>query len=156
MLSNEEIKSINKKLCEEFPFLLPRNVWTDKLDEDYAYEYTWLDQMPQGWRDNFSIDMCKEIKEALIRADCLDKYRISQIKEKYGELRWYDFGAPTTVHDIVHKYARLSHYICINCGKNADYVTLDWISPFCKDCIGESISHCEEVTKYWVSEVDLP
>ena len=31
----------NKELIKKYPFLLPRNVWTDKVPEDYDYSYTY-------------------------------------------------------------------------------------------------------------------
>ena len=84
----------NKKLIEKFPFLLPRNRFTDKVPKDYDYSYTELDDMPDGWRKAFGIQMCQEIRDDLIQFDYLDKYRIVQIKEKFGGLRWYDNGTP--------------------------------------------------------------
>ena len=38
----------NKKLVKEFPFLLPRNVWTGEIISDYDYSFTELDSMPDG------------------------------------------------------------------------------------------------------------
>ena len=133
-------------LCLRFPFLYPRNRWTDKhynnwkindfhqknWTKAYKYEedksssdsmgkwkvidkklalkikildsieqflsifhclpsYTELDAMPKGWRKCFGIQMCKEIKKALLEDGGRKKlynYRISQIKEKFG---CYDF-----------------------------------------------------------------
>lgn len=131
----EEERAENKRLIEEYPFLMPRNRWTDKVPDDYNYEYTELDSMPDGWRKAFGEQMCKELKEELIRVNYLDDYRISQIKEKYGTLRWYDFGNTKEGYEIIHKYEGLSAQTCIHCGKPAKWMTTDWISPFCDDCI---------------------
>ena len=38
----------NKKLIEEFPFLLPKNRFTGEVISDYDYEFTELDSMPSG------------------------------------------------------------------------------------------------------------
>jgi len=130
----EEIKR-NKELVKEYPFLLPRNRWTGEVPEDYDYSYTEIDAMPKGWRKAFGDQMLKELKEAL--GDFADKYRITQIKEKYGALRWYDSGCTKEGHDVVNKYEQLSNYICIKCGKPATKVTTGWISPLCDDCIGD-------------------
>lgn len=46
-------KEYNKQLVEKYPFLLPRNRWTGKVQEDYDYSYTELDGMPDGWRKAF-------------------------------------------------------------------------------------------------------
>ena len=69
------------------------------IDEDsYDYEFTFLDDMPKGWRKCFGISICKEIKASLKRHNCLKEYRITQIKEKFGGLRWYNAAAPEEVY----------------------------------------------------------
>ena len=128
----------NKELIERYPFLLPRNRFTNKIPENFNYSYTELDAMPDGWRNTFGERMCEEIRNALIEANCLDKYRISQIKEKYGTLRWYDFGATQKVYDIISKYEYLSQFICDRCGKPADYQTCGWIENICNKCYNAS------------------
>ena len=79
---DEKIIAENKRLVEEYPFLIPRNRFTDEIPDDYDYTYTELDDMPDGWRKAFGEQMCAEIKEAL-GPDIYD-YRVIQIKEKYG------------------------------------------------------------------------
>ena len=110
MQSNKES---NQKLIERFPFLIPRNRWTGKIPEDYDYSYTELDSMPDGWRKAFGEQMCEDIREELVRAEYLDQYRITQIKEKYGTLCWYDFGCTERMlRDIIPKYERLWEADC--------------------------------------------
>lgn len=125
-------KEENKKLIEEFPFLLPRNRWTGEVSEDYDYTHTELDSMPRGWRKAFGLEMCRELKEAL--GDFVEEYRIAQIKEKYGGLRWYDFGCTKEGRAVIGKYAALSKETCIACGKPATHTTTGWIEPYCDDC----------------------
>ena len=110
-------KNFNKFLCEKYPFLIPRNRWSgmriteaqnggywpsssDEIPE-YDYEYTELDSMPDGWRIAFGAQMCEELRDELLRFDYLDKYEITQIKEKYGSLRWYDNGHPIGKLELV-------------------------------------------------------
>ena len=90
MQSNKES---NQKLIERFPFLMPRNRWTGEVPEDYDYSYTELDSMPDGWRKAFGEQMCEDIREELVRAEYLDQYRITQIKEFAGKLAGYEDGA---------------------------------------------------------------
>lgn len=128
-------KEYNKQLVEKYPFLLPRNRWTGKVPADYDYSYTELDDMPDDWRKAFGEQMCEEIKQELEEKGLLDQYRISQIKEKYGVLRWYDFGCTEKIWtEIIPKYQKLSTRTCIKCGKPATKVTLGWISPYCDEC----------------------
>lgn len=116
----EKVKKFNKDLLEKYPWLTPFNNWSGKKitdcirpngeegfwpgdpekHPDYDYEYTLLDNMPDGWRIAFGDQMCEEIDRELRRFDYQDKYRIVQIKEKYGSLRWYDNGTPFKLSDI--------------------------------------------------------
>ena len=148
----ERTKEENRELCDRYPFLIPWNVWTGKRITDakeggyylhspkvipeYDYEYTLLDDMPDGWREAFGIRMCEEIRDALIEDGDLDRYRVVQIKEKYGMLCWYDNGVKvgSRVHNIIRKYESISAGTCIVCGQPATRITLGWISPFCDDC----------------------
>lgn len=182
-------------LCIRFPFLYPRNRWTDKhwncwKIEDYhkehwnkAYKwetddsapciavgdwkvinkwiafkinfldgiekflsvfhciptYTELDAMPKGWRKVFGIQMCKEIKHALLEdgRKKLYKYRIIQIKEKFGLLCWYDSCGNEETDNIICKYEKISQHTCICCGRTAKYQTQGWIENYCEKCIPE-------------------
>ena len=132
------VQKHNKWLCDTYPWLLPRNVWTDKIPDDYDYSYTILDDMPDGWRDAFGEQICSEIEAILEEADYQDKYRIMQIKEKFGSLRWYDNGAPASIYkriqDVIRRYELISYKTCIACGAPADGLTAGWIMPFCQHC----------------------
>ena len=132
-------KESNKKLVEKYPFLRLSDEWTGDHFDDDDFAYTWLDDMPYGWRKAFGEQMCDEIKEELIRCNYLDKYRIIQIKEKFGGLRWYDTGVPDgcKVWDIIRKYEKISATTCIGCGKPATKVSTGWICPWCDDCANE-------------------
>ena len=55
-----EDKERNKALVERYPFLLPRYEWSQEPLDDYDYEFTNLDDIPQGWVKSFGIQMCEE------------------------------------------------------------------------------------------------
>lgn len=100
--------------------------------------YTELDSMPNGWRNAFGAQLCEELKQVLKKHKYLYKYRITQIKEKFGELRWYSNGSPEGCeYPIIDKYEKLSRKTCIICGKPATYVSIGWICPYCNDHIGD-------------------
>ena len=130
----DKVVKDNKALISVYPFLLPRNRWTGRVVEDYDYSWTELDAMPGGWRKAFGIDLCRDLKEALVKSNMLDKYRISQIKEKYGSLRWYDFGNTKEGYEVIDRYEKLSEETCIACGDKATRISIGWISPFCDSC----------------------
>ena len=142
-IKKKQIKMENKRLCKRYPFLRPRNRFDDiimwehpKWDWRYQrpYEWTELDIMPDGWRKAFGKQMCEEIRNVLIENNYLYKYRIVQIKEKYGSLRWYDWGGPQKVQDIIDKYEHISARTCIRCGRPATKISTGWICPFCDKC----------------------
>ena len=143
-------------LCGKYPFLIPRYDWSGEIIEDYDYTSTYLDDIPVGWKIAFGEMMCEEIKQELVRCNYLDKYMITQIKEKYGELRWYDNGTPVDckVPEIIDNYSMLSRNICIICGKPDVPITDNgWISPYCKKCYTAPSGwykeeHSDEIDKF--------
>lgn len=139
------LKDHNKDLIAEFPYLQPRNVWTGQVPEDYDYSYIRGDcEIPEGWKNLF-MQLCRDIKQPLIDANYLNKFMFSQIKEKYGTLRAYCFGAPEAVHNIINKYEHISQYVCQKCGKPARWVTTGWIASYCDDCVGDSKCYSENI-----------
>lgn len=143
----------NKWLVTEYPWLFPRNVWTDEKVKDYDYEFTLLDEMPVGWHLRFGLQMCEEINNLLKEVDYVDKYRILQIKEKYGSLRWYSGRVPESIsarhEEIIEKYTNLSMYTCIICGAPATVVTTGWIEPFCSDCVNGYDLNYKEINEFY-------
>lgn len=146
----KQLKLQNKKLVKRYPFLLPRNVWTDILPKDYDYTYTLLDEMPEGWRKSFGLMLCEEIRQELIEYNYLYNYRVIQIKEKFGGLRWYDNGAPGNIHDILRKYEYISEFTCIYCGKfNVSMFDDGWVCPYCDPCfINKRKNYMKNYGKY--------
>ncbi len=65
----------NRRLIEQYPFLLPWGTGSTN------FESTELDTMPTGWRIAFGEELCKEIMAELTQNNCVDSYRIVQIKE---------------------------------------------------------------------------
>lgn len=144
-IKKKQTKMENKRLCRRYPFLRPRNRFDDVIMWDHPkwdwcygrpYEWTELDSMPDGWRKAFGKQMCEEIRKELIKFNYLYKYRIVQIKEKYGSLRWYDWGYPkdSKIGEIIDKYEDISTHTCIRCGRPATKISTGWISPFCDKC----------------------
>lgn len=126
----------NKELIEKYPWLQIRNVWTGELVEPEDYEFTWLDDLPNGWRKAFGLQMVKELDKILRKANYQNEYRITQIKEKYGGLRWYDNGVPKTIFKKyckwLAKYEKLSEHTCLVCGKPGEIdCTQYWLIPLC-------------------------
>lgn len=147
----EDIVRKNRELIEKYPFLAVKDYDCDSdsyfIPEDYDYDFTWLDDMPDGWRTAFGEQLCQELKDALDEYNYTDEYIIVQIKEKFGGLRIYDNGIPVgcRAHDIIRKYEGISYDTCIRCGKPATKMSLGWICPYCYDCAEELKLRCEDI-----------
>lgn len=118
---NLEITSEEKEqLMKEYPFLRNGN-------------YCWFDSIPSGWRKIVKNKLPK-IKNRLIEINKLDTYKISDIKEKWGFLRWYDNSSDEIIISLIGELEKESEHTCIICGNVAKWISLGWISPYCDDC----------------------
>lgn len=131
----------NYFLVKKYPFLKPSCGWGVDMEYHrkgyrYHYEETWLDGMPRGWRKAFGRQLCEDLKKAL--ANCCyntNDYKVHQVKEKFGELCWYDEGGNNITRDVINKYEQLSTKTCQICGAEAEYVTAGWIGYYCGNCV---------------------
>lgn len=117
-----------KELIELYPFLKINNSYYNS-----EKEITWLDFMPQGWVETIGLPLCRELKDKLNELNMLEDYEVFQVKEKYGELRWYDNGNDE-IENIIDKYTTLSKNTCAECGKPAVILTKGYILPLCNKC----------------------
>lgn len=61
---------------------------------------------------------------------------ITQIKEKFGGLRFYYYGGDEEVRGMVRLAESLSYHICEHCGSTKNVTqTKGWIKTLCEDCI---------------------
>ena len=125
----------NKRLIEKYPYLMPINLWTLEPVKDYEFDYIRGDhELPDGFMRCFLL-YCKAIRPGLIEADFIDKFKFSQIKEKYNRLVMYNCGYPEAIDDFEGIYSRLSYHICQICGKSATVESQGWLASYCDDCI---------------------
>lgn len=139
-LKNAPIDSSDHKrwLLMEYPWLRMEDseevVYFD-LEEDKIH--TFIDCAPGGWA-KLCEDLCAELKPLLEKAGYVDEYKLCQVKEKFGGLRWYDCGIPEPISDeydtLIQKYEDLSYKTCCICGAPATKMSMGWISPFCDKC----------------------
>lgn len=148
-LSPEE----GKMLIKRYPFLLPRNRWTDQVPEDYDYTYTEIGALERGWLLAFGVEMLEELRSILDNVGGLEKYRIIQIKEKYGYLHWYA-GCPKECAEEherwLGKYEKLSFRTCIYCGKLATKVRMGYIIPLCDECAELKAPNATDDISVWI------
>jgi|LSQX01.2.fsa_nt_gb hypothetical protein len=129
----------------KYKWLILRNDWTNEpiLDDSGNY-MSWAENIPYGWHKAFGEQMIDELNTLLEKYNHVDNYKILQIKEKYGSIRWYDNGYPSEMDkeywEWLNKYERLSLDTCITCGSPATHMTKGWILPKCDRC---DLRRCE-------------
>ena len=61
--------------------------------------------------------------------------KCTQVKEKFGSLRFYYSGGDAQVDGMVSLAAHMSYYICIDCGSREHLGrTEGWVSTKCQSC----------------------
>lgn len=117
------IKWIDEKVLDRILFLPTCTEW---------------DVMPAGWNKAFGKQYLKDLKKQLKKDKMLYKFRILDLKEKYGTLRFnYNYGSQE-LYDIISNYESLSWHTCIQCGKPATHTSKGWIAPYCTECVNNS------------------
>lgn len=155
--SEKIIKEYNEDLLRRYPWLriTSKYDYTGEFIDPDAYEYTWADAIPSGWRLAFGDQMIEELDQLIKKYNVKD-YSIDQIKEKFGELRWYDNGFPKEGRDEYNewedRHTELSCKTCIRCGEPAKHLTKGWIMPVCKECLSKSIHTKKDATPITVRE----
>lgn len=126
----------NKCLCYIMPFLLPL-LSDGQPPKGYNYEFTWLDEVPKGWRELF-LEKCAKLSDILDYDYSENEFRILEIKEKYGELRIYYTGAECVSEEIDRLFEEVrmaSKYTCIVCGDQYDTsFSKKFGVPMCASC----------------------
>lgn len=135
-----------------------------KYDDEALQElYPWADYsvcfgMPNGWMLAFGAELINDIdllvrhmsqplpeyegEPGAPRADddypYPDVFCVTQVKEKFGELRFYvDGGADQSdlINDLIGVYSTISARTCVGCGSYHDVrMTRGWVNPICREC----------------------
>jgi len=60
---------------------------------------------------------------------------VVQVKEKYGQLRFYTSGTTEQFHDLIDVMSWASECMCENCGKVGQLLQYGWWKTRCPKCI---------------------
>jgi len=86
---------------------------------------------PEGW-ELLLIELCEQIAP-LIGPD----FRVAQVKEKFGGLRFYCSGSNAEVDDLIWAAEAASVETCQGCGWPGTRRGKGWIQTLCKECAEE-------------------
>ena len=95
-----------------------------------------------GWCE-LIYNLCEEIEEYFLSQEenvIPEWFYITQIKEKFGSLRFYVSSAPMEIYDLINKAEEESFTICEVCGRQGQYRDdLSWILTLCDSCLDKHI-----------------
>lgn len=124
------IKWIDEKILDNI-FILPTyNEW---------------EAMPYGWNKAFGKQFLKDLKKQLKKDKMLYSWRITTIKEKWGEFNLYCNKGTKELYSLIHKYENLSWNYCMKCGKPSTVKSIGWVLPYCKECAEKDNVHYEDI-----------
>lgn len=127
----------NIELVNKYPFLWPRYLNSDNFGEKwepYNYDYTELDNLPDGWVNSWVPKFLEEVKEILIKKNLLNDYFVV----RFVHTLWNKFNFKGNIDipeitELVKKYQTELAKYCMFCGKEPVYKST-WGFYACKEC----------------------
>lgn len=114
--------------------------WLNAILEKYprifaGKEPAWSD-LPEGWYRLLDA-LCKSIELSLTDEQLRD-FRVTQIKEKFGGLRFYCNGGTDITSDMIESVEQRSEGICMECGEAGKRRSGSWVVTMCDFCTAEA------------------
>jgi hypothetical protein len=109
--------------------------WFDLLDELCGEIQNRCENINRNIRYKIENSQSDEVVEEPITFIC----EATQVKEKFGGLRFYTFGGDDFIDGAISLAESMSYRICSKCGNKKDTPSSDrgWIHSTCKNCQDE-------------------
>ncbi len=123
-------RELDEALCAKYP-----KIFADRNKGMTETCMCWGFEHGDGWY--WLIDqLCRNIQSYIDNNDKDSQVVATQVKEKFGGLRFYYNGGNDYVHGMVRLAESMSYHICEQCGstKNVSQ-TKGWIYTLCEDCL---------------------
>ena len=124
-------KELEQQLYEKYP-----KKFADKDKNMQESCMCWGIECPDSWYWLLS-QFCGSI-QSFIDSNKKPQVVATQVKEKYGGLRFYYNGGDDYVAGMIWFAEDLSYSICADCGSTEEVTpTKGWIRYLCKECINK-------------------
>jgi len=95
---------------------------------EFKKQYKKFFPVGNGWRP-----LVEKLVDDIIKID--PTIEVTQVKEKFGGLRFYVSGASDEVYDLIEKAEKESYDICEECGTKENVTTKgSWLLTLCDKC----------------------
>lgn len=135
-------QELEEKLTQRFDFYKTNLPLTDSLMAfgfecgNGWFDLIWelsekLEKMYQDYLNSTPIN--ERAKDLLKNKE--EGFRVLQLKEKYGSLRVYSYGATREMQDLMDEYEHRSCHTCEECGLEGNISRVNgWDSALCEKC----------------------
>lgn len=124
-------KELDEQLCAKYP-----KIFADRHGDMKSTAMCWGIECGDGWY--WLIDkLCASIQGYLDNNPHLQILDVvaTQVKEKYGGLRFYFYGGDALIEGMVWLAEHMSYAICETCGSTQNVSQSDgWIVTLCDKC----------------------
>jgi len=122
-----------KKLFDKFDYM-----FLDRTLDPSKTSMCWGFQCGDGWF-GLLFDLCLKIDTYLNKHSKIkERFKVNQVKEKFGSLRFYVYPCDDTLTDIIVEAEDLSAITCEVCGKLGKIHSVrGWKSCLCNKCLKE-------------------
>jgi len=123
----------DRQLCKECP-----NLYADRHASMRETCMCWGFDTGPGW-NKLIRDLSLKLEALILQFPEEERryYRASQVKEKYGTLRFYMIGATDEMFDLIDQAEEDSCKICEECGEPGEERPGGWIKTLCDKCWSE-------------------
>ena len=119
-------EELDKQLCEKYPKLL-----ADRHKPMTETAMCWGFDVGDGWYDLIDI-LCGSIQN-YIDNNNIPQITVSQVKEKFGTLRFYTNGSNDLITGMIWMAERMSSRVCETCGKPGKFRGKGWFYTACDE-----------------------
>jgi hypothetical protein len=128
-------KELQDKLYKDFPKIFAQR----KLPMTQTC-MCWGVDTGDGWYA-LLYALCELIQRAIDNDEKITQLEATQVKEKFGGLRFYYTGGNTFIYNIITMAEHMSFYTCEVCGTTKDAAPNNdgWITTLCPNCREERI-----------------
>jgi hypothetical protein len=124
-------RELDELLVSKYP-----KIFADRHGDMRATAMCWGFECNDGWF--WLLDsLCSSIQGYIDNNGHLNIPQVvaTQVKEKFGGLRFYHYGGDDIIHGMVWLAEHQSYNICENCGSTKDIGrTSGWVYVRCKEC----------------------
>lgn len=137
-------KELDEQLCREFP-----NLYRQRNGSMRSTAMCWGFECGNGW---FQIiyDLSKELEAEILKLPEADREYCcaSQVKEKYGTLRFYTHSETDEMSNLIREAGDKSYRTCETCGKPGQYRGWSWYHVSCEEHSDGELTYKEYIKEY--------